>query len=336
MPVLSIGDLANSFLVRRHATELKTQLSRLGTEMATGRKSDLGAALFGDFGPIAAIERSLTAVAAYRVGNSEAAGFLQAAQLALGNVQQMGQQLSAALLTAGNAADITLIGATAEDARQKFSAVVASLNTRFADRSLFGGAATDRTPLASGGAMLTELSAAIAGETTSAGIAAAVDTWFDTPGGGFETLGYFGSSSDMGPLVIADGETVEFGTRADDAAIRDTLKGYALASLIAEGALSGDVEEQAALSTEAALRLLTNDGNVTNIRARIGAAEARIEDASARNAAEASAYELARSELTGADPYERATELQAVYAQIEALYTVTARIAGLSFTDYMR
>lgn len=336
MNSISIGDLASSFQVRRQSAGLKNDLARLASELTTGRKSDLGATLAGDFGPYAGLERSLRALSAYKTANTEAAGMLEATQMSLGNIQSMGQDLSSALLTASTADDVVLIGATAEDARQKFSAVVSTLNTSFADRTLFGGAATDRPALASGEDMLAALVAATSGETTAAGIVAAVDTWFDDAGGGFETSGYMGSSNDMGPLLIAENETANVDVRADGQVIRDTLKGYALMSLIAEGALDGDTAEQANLTAAAAGKMLAAEGDLTDLRARVGTVEARIENAQARNAAEAAAYELARNELVGADPYDTATELQAVYSQIETLYTVTARIAGLSFTDYMR
>ncbi|MEZ5721292.1 MAG: flagellin [Paracoccaceae bacterium] len=336
MTSITIGDLANTFLIKRQTSGLKSEMARLASELTTGQKADLGASLAGDFGPFAGIERSLRAIAAYTTANSEAAGMLTASQLALENVQSIGRDLSTALLTASSSEDVVLIGATAEDARQKFSAVVSTLNTSMADRTLFGGAATDRPALATGEEMLAEIAAATAGETTAAGIVAAVEAWFDDAGGGFETMGYLGSTSDMGPMLIAEDETVSVGVRADGQVIRDTLKGYALMSLIAGGALAGQVTEQADLAAAAATQLLAADGDITDVRARIGAVEARIEDAQARNAAEKSAYELARTELVGADPYQTATELQAVYAQIETLYTVTARIAGLKFTDYMR
>lgn len=336
MTTLSLGDLANTFQIRRQSAGLKADLTRLGTELTSGRKTDLGAALAGDFGPFAGIERSLRAVAAYKTANSEAATMLSASQLALGNVQSMGQDLGPALLIASTARDVTLIGATAEDARQKFSAVVSSLNTSVADRTLFGGAATDRPALASAETMLADLALAVSGETTAAGIVTAVDSWFDDPGGGFETIGYLGSSNDMGPFSIAEDEAAAVGVRADDQVMRDTLKSYALVSLIAEGALDGNVEEQAELTAAAAGNMLSAEGGLTHLRARIGAIEARIEDAQARNAAETTAYEMARNELIAVDPYQTATELEAVYSQIETLYTVTARIAGLSFLDYMR
>lgn len=336
MPANSIGDLANTFLIRRQTAGLKADLTRLGAELTTGRKADLGQALAGDFGPYAGIERALRSIAAYKTANSEAAGMLSAAQLSLENVQNMGRDLGPALLTASSARDATLISATSGDARSKFSAVVATLNTSVANRTLFGGAATDRPALATGDEMMAELVLATSGETTASGIAAVVDAWFDDPGGGFETMGYLGSDNDMGPLQIAEGETVATDVRADDPVMRDTLKAYAIGGLIAEGALDGDVDEQAELITAAAERMLSAEDELTDLRARIGAVEARVEDAEVRNSAEAAAYDLARTELLEADPYETATRFEAVYGQIETLYTATAKIASLNFTDYVR
>lgn len=336
MPILSIGDLASTFQIRRQSTGLKADLSRLGRELATGLRTDLGAQVSGDFGPIAAIERSLTAISAYRTSNAEAAGLFDATQITLGAVQQLGRDLTPGLLTAASSRDPAMIHATAQDARQKFQASIAALNTRAADRTLLAGAATDRPAMAGADTIMAALVAAAAGETTAAGVTAALDAWFDTPGGGFETVAYLGADSSMGPMTIANGETVDVTTRADDPALREALKAQALAALIAEGVLDSDRDQQAALIATASQRSLAADGQITNLRAEIGAVEARVENAGARNAAEASAYEIARIGLIGADPYDTATELEAVYARIEMLYTVTARIAGLKFTDYMR
>ena len=54
-----------------------------------------------------------------------------------------------------------------------------------------------------------------------------------------------------------------------------------------------------------------------------------------RNAAEASALQIARNGLVAADPYDTATAIQAVQTQIETLYTLTARLSRLSLTDYL-
>lgn len=336
MSILSVGDLANTYQLRRLSVSLKTDLTRLGQELSTGRKADLGAALSGDFGSVAAIERSISALNAYRTANAETAHFLEVAQLGLEQVQTMGRELSSGLLTAGSARNHAMIEASAEDARQKFEAVVNMFNTSAAGRTVFAGTATDGPALASGAEMLAALSASMVGATTADDVVAAVDAWFDTVGGGFESDGYLGSQNAFGPLAIAEGETLGFGLRADGVEIRDTLKGFALAGVLAEGVLPGDVSERAQLLSFAATRLINSDGGISDLRAQVGAAQSRVESAGVRNAAEASAHELALGALVSADPYETATALQAVHGQIEMLYTVTARIAGLRFSDYMR
>jgi flagellar hook-associated protein 3 FlgL len=336
MPLLSVGDLAHTYQLRRLSTALKTDLGRLGAELSSGRKADIGALASGDFGPVAAIERSLAALAAYRTANAEAATFLDAAQLMLGDVQEMGRDLSPALLAAGTAHDPAMLNATAEDARQKFQAAVARLNARVADRTVLAGMATDGPALATGGAILAELVTATAGSVTADDVVVAVDAWFDTPGGGFETMAYLGAVSDLAPLGVADGERIPFNLRADSPTLRETMKGLALGALVAEGVLDGDTDQKAALMTTAAERLLTSDGALTGERASLGAAQKRVEDARARNAAEDAAYQLALNDLVVADPYETATRLEEVLSQIQTLYTVTARISGLRLTDYMR
>ncbi len=45
--------------------------------------------------------------------------------------------------------------------------------------------------------------------------------------------------------------------------------------------------------------------------------------------------EIARTELIGADPYDTATEMEAVQGQLETLYTVTARLSRLSLADFL-
>ncbi len=71
------------------------------------------------------------------------------------------------------------------------------------------------------------------------------------------------------------------------------------------------------------------------MRAHVGSVEAHVEQASARNAAETSALEIARSDMISADPYDTASALEAVTTQMETLYTLTARLSRLNFADYM-
>jgi flagellar hook-associated protein 3 FlgL len=335
MSSLSMGDMASSFQMRIQAGQTRANLSRLSAEVTTGLKADIGKEVSGDFTAFSGIERGLRVTDAYRTANIETATLFAAAQTALDNVQEKGRNISTALLTAQSAEDLTLMQATGENARQQFNSVVSNLNTRLSGRSLFAGAGTDGPALASGEDMMAELVTVTTGLTTAVDVSAAVDAWFDDVGGGFETTGYLGSLNDLGPMNIADDETAEMGIRSDDPEIRDFLKAFAKAALVGHNTMSGNVTETAELMGIAASELITNDGDLTGIRTQIGTTEERIETAQARIEAERSGFEMARNNLLSADPYETATRLQEVYAQMEALYTITARIASLKFTDYI-
>jgi len=75
--------------------------------------------------------------------------------------------------------------------------------------------------------------------------------------------------------------------------------------------------------------------DLTGVRGALGAAEARIETIQTRNASERTALELARNQLLAADPFETATRLEEVQFQLQALYTVTARMGDLSLVNFI-
>ena len=70
--------------------------------------------------------------------------------------------------------------------------------------------------------------------------------------------------------------------------------------------------------------------------ARVGVAEARIEQAATRNNAARTSLEYSRNKLIAADPYETAAQLQTVQFQLESLYSVTVRNANLSLVNFLR
>jgi len=138
------------------------------------------------------------------------------------------------------------------------------------------------------------------------------------------------------PFLSAPGETADIATTALDPTIRDTLAGFAMAALIDRGALSGNPAERANLAHAAGQKLLaTEDARIT-LAARIGTVEAQVEAARTRNSAEETSLGILRSEIGSVDPYEAATRLETVRAQLESLYLVTARVSRLSLVEYIR
>lgn len=334
MALISLGDLAQSFMLRRQNVALKTSLQSLSTEMTTGRAADMAQQTHGDLAPLAAIDASLARLRAYGSATTESALFAQGMQTALATVTGLAGDLGTTLLQStgsGDSAAITNLGA---DARQKFEAVVATLNTQIGGRTLFAGQATDRPAVAGAQTILAALDTAISGATTAQDVQTAVSNWFDDPGG-FAAIGYLGGPA-LADLPISPGDTAQIGVTAMSPEIRETLKGLATAALLDRGALAAVPAERANLAQRAGENLTASQTGRVALAAGLGLAEARIEAAKVRNGAEITALDMARSGIAAVDPYETASKLQATQTQLETLYTITARLSRLSLMDFLK
>jgi flagellar hook-associated protein 3 FlgL len=263
---------------------------------------------------------------------SDAATSAAGRQTALGRIGAELEGFGASLLSlagVGNAGELQLELAQAPD---RFDTAVNALNTSFAGRSLFSADEPDVQPLISSDAILAELRTVTAGATDEATVSA----WFDDPGGGYETIAWQGGAGPAPEFLIAEGEVAETGITALDPAIRETLKGLALATLATDDALTLPTDQRGELITSAAQQILSSETEVVGLRARLGAEEARIEEAKVSAETARGALELEYGRLVDADPYRTATELEAVNLQLESLYILTSRMSRLSLTEFLR
>ncbi|MDZ4136963.1 MAG: flagellin [Paracoccaceae bacterium] len=304
--------------------------------MTSGRVADVGRAVAGDLVPLVGIENTLTRLSGYRAATTEAETFSGAMQNTLSVLDALSNEIAPALLGAANSGNAATIAILAQDASQKFDSAVNALNTRIGDRTLFAGVAIDGPALADPETILAALEAAIAGAgaVTANDIAAAVTNWFADPAG-YATAGYLGGDG-LSALAVSADDRVNLTLTAADPAIGDTLKGLALATLLDRGLLASNHTERAALAQKAGAALIQSQTDRTEIAARLGTTQARIEAASVRNDSERSALEIARAGLLAVDPFEAATRLEATQSQLEALYAVTARLSRLSLVDFLR
>ncbi|MBU2889781.1 flagellin [Celeribacter halophilus] len=335
MSVISFGDMAASIRNMRVTTQTKLDLEKYGSEVASGEKYDLSASVSGDFSPLASIERSLRTLQSYDLAIKEADLFATTVQSSLGSISEHVEELSSVLLSASTNGDATSVSVAGTDARTRFDAVVSTLNTRIGNRSLFSGAATGETALISADEIMNDLVSAIAGSTSYSDVETIVDDWFMSSSGGFEMIAYQGSDTALFPFALGEHETVQVDFSANDASIRETLKGLALAALVDEGVLEGSVSEQSSLLRSAGETLMGVQAGLADLRAQVGAVEVRIEEASLSNSAMTFSYEAAKSEIVSADAYESASMLTQTETQLQLIYTLTARMSRLSLSDYM-
>ncbi|QDC08373.1 hypothetical protein FHY55_03555 [Oceanicola sp. D3] len=331
---LGHGDLARLFQMNRSNHDVKSEMNRLSQELATGRKSSIAEAVGGDFAPITSIEMTLSRNAAFQTASTEAANFASVMQHAFQTISSFGAKSASNLLNASQAAQPELIGTAAADTAARLQPVLAALNTEFGGRSVFAGEDVSGPAVADAPTLMAGLSAATAGATDVASLMAAVDAWFD-PGGGFETTVYLGSTTPLDSVDIGQDVSADLGFTAFDSELRDTLKGIALAGLIADGALAGDTAARAELMQRAGETLIEGESGLTQLQARLGTVEELIEEADAARTAESSALTMTRASLLEVDPYETASRLQQVQTQLETIYAMTARMQSLSLVNYL-
>ena len=334
MSMISLGDLAQNFMLRRQNTDLKSELQRLSTELTTGNAVDIGRQVGGDYTPLAGIDASLSRLLGYKSTTSEAALFSGAMQTVLGAVESMASTLGPQLLAASSGTAATQVNAIGIEARQKLETAVALYNTDLAGRALFAGVATDAAATISAADLLSTLETEIIGAVSGADVESRVTNWFNSPTG-YAVLGYVGSTP-LAPVSVASGDTADLGFTAADPGIRDTLKGLAMAALLDRGALVGNAAERASLARRAGESLINSATARADMAARLGTVEAQIEAASVRNSTETSALQIARNGITAVDPYETASRLEATSQQLETLYSLTARLSRLSLVDFLR
>ncbi|SLN63568.1 flagellar hook-associated protein FlgL [Falsiruegeria litorea R37] len=335
MSMSSIGDLARTLMFQNRSTEIRNEISKLTQELASGRVADVSDHLKGDFSHLADVERSLERLGTLSNTAAETGLFATTVQRSLENLDNRTGDLANSLTAIGNfGQDINRTQAS-NQAKSELGAMIGSLNQAVAGRSLFAGIATDQVPLESSDRLLQEVRTVIAGSATADDAITAARNWFNDPAG-FETVIYRGSTQSLAPISVGENNDVTLDLRADNATIRTVLLNTTLAALATDAAVGLSDAEQTDLLKKTGSGLVNARDDIVGLRADVGHAEARIDQAKSRNSATKTSLEFARNKLIGADPFEVTTRLQSVQVQLQSLYTVTARTSSLNLVNFLR
>ncbi|MBJ3761473.1 hypothetical protein ILP92_01740 [Maribius pontilimi] len=334
MPLTSIGDLAQTFVNRRANARLNQELGLLAKELTTGLVADPRSAAAGNASAYSALERGLSITRTFTGVAKETRFQADGLQIALRQIDsQVDLALPGVLKTAQSITQSSL-PIVADDSAKAFEAIVSTLNGSTGNRQNFSGTTTGTVPLRSGDLILSDIRALVSGATEAADVILAIDQYF-AAGGAFDTVDYLGSATDLAPVEIAPNERVSLDVRADDDVFRQTLASLAKAAMLGQTTIALDRIQSEALASNAAGQLLTAKDSVTDVRARVGSTEARIDAAITQLASEDLSLQQARLDLIGADPFDTATRLEQTQLQLEQLYTLTARLSRLSLTNYI-
>ncbi|WP_164660591.1 flagellin [Tropicibacter sp. Alg240-R139] len=295
----------------------------------------MSAHLNGEFSHLADIEHSLERLSSFSTATAEAGLFATTMQLSLENLDQRTGDLANSLTAIGNFGQDINRAQVSSQAKSELGAMIGSLNQAVAGRSLFAGIATDHVPLESADALLQEIRTVITGSATADDAITAARAWFNDPAG-FEAVIYRGSAQSLAPLSVGKNDEVSLTLRADNSTFREVLLNTTLAALATDGTVGLSDTEQTDLLKKTGVGLTNTKDDIVGLRADVGHAEARIDQAEARNSATKASLEFARNKLIGADPFEVTTRLQSVQVQLQSLYTVTARTSSLNLVNFLR
>jgi flagellar hook-associated protein 3 FlgL len=338
MNVSGASDLARLTMLQTRAINVRDALDRAATELTTGVKNSKYEATGGNLTRLFALERSLDRNKVFSETVSLTELRLDIMQEGLGQILKPAESLAIDIVTATGLGDVAASRIHAASSRAAFSDAVGVLNGTVAGQSLYAGTTTDRPALAPAADILAQLDAIAAGAPDAATAIAAINDYFDVASGSVPNFfgdGYVGSPDDLNAVEIGEGRRLDYAVRADQAELVATLRGHAMAAVVAGGAFAGDIGNQMALMAEAGSSLLAAKEGMLDLRARVGGSQFAVEQARAERISERDTLGLARAKIVAVDPLEAASAYQQLQVQLESVFTVTSRLANLRFSNFM-
>lgn len=334
----TIGDLSQTFLLRQQNRLLRSELTQLSGELSTGRVQDLSKHLSGDIGRLNSVTRQIETLRVYELSGSELQTTFEFAQTSLSQLSDTVSGVAETGLGLQGEASIDELDRFASEAGHSFTSAISALNTQISGVSIFAGTGGSIAAFEDAETILAILTSDVVASVPSsvADVQAAVDAWFETSGGGFETSAYTGITTDPSPRKVGDGESIGLGLRGDGTEIRQALKGIALGYLSGQNSLGLTQSERQELASIGTQVSRSAHDSVIDLRGDLGIREQRLETVLTRNSAESSSLEFLYNEMTSADPFETASKLEDVRFRLETHYAVTARLSRLSLTEYIR
>lgn len=318
-------------------------------ELASGRHDDVGLELGGETRKLVMLHQKQAEMRSTIDRNAFVTGRLELQQVVLEGVNGEAQRLLDGLLAArGNP---VVLRSLSVEARNAIKSLTASLNTSNGDTFLFAGTHSDRPPISDyfqtpPAAAKTALDAAFQSEFGMAqSDAGAVDiepaAMRAFLGGGFADL--FESAAWKADWSLASDEIpeerisstliIETAVSANEPAFRNLARAYTMIADLGLEGLRSDTAD--VLVAEAAELLGSTLGGVTALRARLGAAQQQLSDATASAERQQQLFTEQIGMREDADLHVVSAHLTTQLTQLEAAYAATARIQKLSLLDFL-
>jgi len=335
MVQVATSDAARTLMLQRSGNTLKNTVAQHTVELSSGQHTDKARALNGSLAQLTDVENGLVLAKSHAANANLVSTILSAQQDMLERLGKITQDLALDFQLSAQGSDNRVMSEASARASDGFADAIGLLNTKVAGRFVFSGVAGQDRPFAEAGTILDALAASLSSAASVSDMQAQVEAWFSI-GGGFDTIAYQGSETANGRIKLGNGISVHPEVPGTEQALRESLAGLALAALGEKFASALSAPQIRSLLGSSATALMGAETSRVALQARIGATQARVDEAKVAANTKAATLQITRNDLLAVDPYEIATALEAASQRLDALYLVTARLSRLSLTEYLR
>ena len=334
MSMFSVGDLAQSLLMRHHSARLQNIVATNSNELASSRIADISKKLNGDHSLLISTSRAREMTDGYQAAAKEAANKTDALQQVIASLNDSSQKLMGQLLATPLSSDNNKLNLLSIEANTRLEDSLSLLNTSIGGKSLLSGLYLGNTAVKDASLLLSTLRTEISGLSDPEAVIQTVKAWFDTAPGYSATI--YNGGPEQNRISVSAVDRVWAGPTANDPAFRSILASFSIASLVNDSSLVMTNEVRASLAQKAGEEMAAAQGEIISLGAKIGITEKQIQVAQTRNSDALFAYEKIQAQLVGNDPERNVVELQAAQTNLETLYTITARLSQLSLAKLLR
>jgi flagellar hook-associated protein 3 FlgL len=348
---MDISTLATHLQLNSSIRTLQRQLLDAQKELSTGRKADLVAALRDRAAEDIDLRNALNEITEFKGTAEVVASRMDTMQTALGGVRDIAGDMRNLALTSRDAVSRRYLQEAAATALDR---IASFLNTQVAGRMLFSGIETDTSPMQTANAVnsgtgvspqqavnqvvanlgpIVDAASALAVANGADGVGSIFDDTNSDPNLRYATTFYNGADSGSVTARLDRGYQLDYGVRADDPAFRELQQGLYMLSSVPSGSVPDDAFT--AWQDEAVKHLNAGFQGIIDLSAGLGYQQSVVNEVMIGHEATIVQANNQIATLEAADPFQTAMRLSQLQSQLEATFSITARLKDLTLTKFL-
>jgi len=346
-----ISTLASHLQLNSSIRVLQSQMMDAQKELSTGRKADLVAALRDRAAEDVDLRNALNDVTEFKGTAEVVASRMDTMQAALGGVRDIAEQMRSTALTSRDSVSRRYLQESASSALDRINSF---LNAQVAGRTLFSGVQTDLAPMQAmntvNGATgfspqqavsqvianlgpITDAASALAVANGPDGVSSIFDDTNSDPNLRYAGTFYNGATTGTVSARLDNGYQLDYGLRADDPAFRELQQGLYMLASVPYGSIPEDA--YVAWQDEAVKHISNGFQGTIDVSAELGYKQSVVDSVLTQHEAAITQLNNQIAKLESADPYQTALRLSQLQTQLEATFSITARMNELSLTKFL-